>query len=75
MKHMWQSRVHCVFRSAVAQYFRYGWGSYALCKLMNTQCDTFTQCALDVSFGLERHNAIEILNGIMFDFYLRLPHV
>ena len=29
-------RSHGCVQSAVTQYFRYGWGSYALCKLMNT---------------------------------------
>ena len=40
-----QTLFHCVFRShyrvrsTITQYFQYGWGSYVLCKLMNT----FTQ--------------------------------
>ena len=29
-------QLHCCVRSAVTQYFQYGWGSYTLCKLMNT---------------------------------------
>ena len=38
---MWQSRAefHWLYyhiRNAVTQYFRYGWGSYRLCKLLNT---------------------------------------
>ena len=43
-QYMWQSRgiiplhssSHYLFWTAVTQYFRHGWGSYVLCKLMNT---------------------------------------
>ena len=43
--YMWQSRVEIEHYSVAyfdhittfkTQYFRYGWGSYVLCKLMNT---------------------------------------
>ena len=77
---------HCVFRShyrirrAVTQYFRYGRGSYALCKLMNTwHVCTARMCPTpNGSSALQRftrRNALEIRNGIMFDFYLGLPHI
>ena len=48
--YMWQSRVEIEYYSvvyficitafevsAVTQYFHHGWGSYVLCKLMNTR--------------------------------------
>ena len=31
--------------------------------------------ALNGSFALQRGNAVELRNGIMFDFYLELPHM
>ena len=77
---------HCVFRlhycvwSTVTQNFRYGWGSYSLCKLMNTW-DVYTACMSPTLNGgsalqpFKRSNAIEIHKGIMFNFYLGLPHV
>ena len=76
--------LHCVFRlhycvqSAVTQYFHYGWGSYVLCKLMNTWhtvCMSLTPNKSSALQRFERSNAIEICNEIMFDFYLGLPHM
>ena len=67
------------FRSAVMQCFRYGRGSYALCKLMNTW-HVYTAHMGPTSNGSSalQHfvhgNALEIRNGIMFDFYPGLPH-
>ena len=87
---MWQSRVeiehysvaYCItcVRSTVTQYFRYGRGSYALCKLMNTW-HIYTACMGPTPNGssalqhFERGNAIEIHNRIVFDFYPGLPHM
>ena len=71
-------RLHCFVRSALA--FPLRRGSYALGKLINT-CHVYTASmspALNRSSALqhfERSNAIEIRNGIMFDFYPGLPHV
>ena len=76
----------CIFRayycvqSAVKQNFHYGRGSYALCKLMNnwhvyTVHMGPTPNRSSVLQGFERGNALEIHNGIMFDFYPGLPHM
>ena len=65
MKHMWQSRVEIEHYSVA--YFG---------KLINT-CQVYTarmSTALNGSSALqrfERSNAIEIRNGIMFDFTIR----
>jgi len=70
-------RSHYCVRSTVTQYFRYGWGSYVLCKVMNTW-HVYTACmgpTPNGSSALQRGNALEIRNGIMFDFYPGLPHV
>ena len=67
---MWQSRCSAELPR----------GSYALGKLINT-CHVYTarmSPALNGSSALqrfERSNAIEIRNGIMFDFYPGLPHM
>ena len=71
---------HYRIRSAIAQNFRYEWGSHALCKLMNTWCICTTRMSpnLNGSFVLqcsEHGNAIKIRNGTMFDFYPGLPHM
>ena len=65
----WVFWSHCRVRSAETQFFRYGWGSYALCKLMNTwSIYTARMCpAFNRSFALqhfEHSNAIEIHNRI-----------
>ena len=77
---------YCIFRShyriqsAVTQLFRYGWGSYVLCKLMNTR-HVYTVRMNPTPNGrytlqrFECGNAMEIRNGIMFGFYLGLPHI
>ena len=76
----------CVFRShyriwsAVTQLFRYGWSLYVLCKLMNTwHIYTVHMNPTPNSRYTLQHfecgNAMEICNGIMFDFHLGLPHV
>ena len=65
--------------SAVIQNFYYGWGSYLLCKLMNTwhiyTVHTSTHNKSSALQHFEHSNAIKIHNGIMFDFYPGLPHV
>ena len=67
-------RSHCCVRSTLVWSFRYGRGSYALGKLINT-CHVYTvriSPTLNGSSALqrfERSNASEIRNGIMFDFY------
>ena len=65
--------------SAVMQDFHYGWGSYALCKLVNTWhiCTARMSPTPNGSSVLRfKHScALEIRNGIMFDFYPGLPHV
>ena len=74
---------HCVFRPHYrtgVQNFHYGRGSYVLRRRIRYSC-TFTACmssALNISSALqriERGNAVEIHNGIMFDFYLGLPQL
>ena len=86
--YVWQSRVeikhysvgYCESSTTVTQYFRYGRGSYTRC-VNSWILDTFTQHVwappltevLHTVF--ERGNALEIRNGIMFDFYPGLPHV
>ena len=73
------ARINCV-RSTLAWNFRLGWDSYALGKLINT-CHVHTarmSPALNGSSALqrfERSNAIELRNGILFDFYPGLPHI
>ena len=94
ISHMWQSQVeikhHSVayfdhitvtVRSAKTQYFRYGWGSYSLCKLMNTW-HIYTARMSPTANGssvlkrFKHSNAIEIRNGTMFNFYLGpVPHI
>ena len=86
---IWQSHVEiehysvayftCI-TSAVAWKFRYRWGSYTLGKLMNTYHIYTARLspALSRSSALEhfeRSNVSEIRNGILFDFYLGLPHM
>ena len=73
-------RSHYRIRSTLTQYFRYGWGSYALCKFMNTwhvyrvrMSPTLNRNSVLQRF--ERGNAIEVRNGIMFNFYPGLPHL
>ena len=73
-------RSHYCVQTAVAQYFSYGWGSYVLCKLMNTWhvYTAHMSPTLNASSALlcfEHSNAIEIHNAIMFDFYPGLPHI
>ena len=68
-------RAHYRVRSAVTQYFRYRWGSYVLCKLMNTWhvstvCMAPTLNGSSVLQHFERGNALEIRKGIM-----SLPHI
>ena len=70
---------YCV-QSAVTQCFHYRWGSYTLCKLMNTwhvytvrmgpTCNGSTALQRFV-----RGNVLEICNGIMFNSYPGLPHM
>ena len=72
--------LHYPRSSAVTQYFHYGRGSYALCKLMNTW-HIYTACMGPTPNGssalqrFERSNALEIRNRIMFNFYPGLPHM
>ena len=71
---------HYRVQTAAVQYFSYGWGSYVLCKLMNTWYVYTARMSptLNGSSALqrfERSNAIEISNTIMFDFYPGLPHM
>ena len=82
-----QTLLRCVFwshycvQSAVTQSFRYGWGSYALVN--SWILDMFTHCIWAPLFnGSFAFTALrtqycnqKICNGIMFDFYLGLPHV
>ena len=70
-----RNRPGCIFqshyriRSAVMQYFRYSWGSYSLCKLINTwyiytarMSPTLNGSSALQHFGCS--NAIEICNRI-----------
>ena len=73
-------RAYYRIRSAVTQYFRYRRGSYALCKLMNTWHVYAKRMGPTPkgSSALQRFecdNALEIRNGIMFDFYPGLPQL
>ena len=66
--------------TAVAQNFRYGWGSYSLCRLIRYWCILATHMSptLNGSFALQhlKHsNAVESRNGIMFDFPLGLSDI
>ena len=76
----------CVFRShrcvqsAVSLNFREGRCSYALCKLIRYSCiyEARMNPALNRSSAIRRFehsNAIEIRDGITFDFYTGLPHM
>ena len=76
----------CVFQStyrvwsALAQNFRLGWGSYTLCEhgKYSWVYPALMSSALNRSSALECFecgNAMEIRNGIMFDFYLGLPRM
>ena len=56
---------HYQIRRAVTPYFHYGWG-------LSRMSPTLYSSALQ---HFERGNAIEICNGIMFDFYPGLPHI
>ena len=73
-------RPHYRIQSGVVQNFRSGWGSYTVCRLIRYSC-TLAVCmspALNESFVpqcFERGNAVELRNGIMFDFYSGLPHM
>ena len=71
---------HCCVRSAVAQNFRLGQGSYALCKRGKYWWvyPARMSPALNESSMLqcfECSNASEIRNGIMCDFYPGLPYM
>ena len=73
-------RLHYRVPSAVMQYFCCRWGSYTLCKLMNTwhiypAHMGPTPNGSSALQRFERCNALEIRNGIIFDFYLGLPHI
>ena len=73
-------RAHYHIRSALMQYFRYRRGSYVLGKLINAWRVYTVRMgpAPNESSALqrfERGNALEIRNGIMFDFYPGLPHI
>ena len=62
------------------QYFHCERGSYMLCKLMNTwhiypARVGPTPNGSSALQRFERSNALEIGNGIMFDFYLGQPHI
>ena len=73
-------RSHYFVWSTVTEYFCYGWGSYALSKLMNTWYVysarmSPTPNGSSVLQRFERGCALEIRNKIMSDFYLGLPHI
>ena len=53
---------YCV-QSAVTQHFRYGWGSYSLCKLMNTR-HVYTACMSPTPNG-----SSALLNTVMRSKY------
>ena len=70
---------HCV-RSAISLNFRLGRGSYALRSCMNILWiyEAHMSPALNGSSAIqcfEGSDAIEIRNGITFDFYTELPHM
>ena len=65
--------------TTVAQYFRYGRGSYGYVDLSGIGCSFAARMspALSWSTALQRFecgNAVEIRNRIMFNFYPGLPH-
>ena len=71
---------HYCVRSALAQNFCQGQGSYILCKRgkYSWVYPAHTSPAVNGSSTLERFersNAIEIRNGIIFNFYPGLPHM
>ena len=73
-------RSHYHVQSAVMLYFRCRRGLYALCKLMNTwhiypARIGHTPNGSSALQHFERGNALEIRDGIMFDFYPGLPQV
>ena len=76
-------RSHYHVRSALVQNFRYGRGSYmpyAMCERgkYSWVYPAHMSPTLNGSSVLERfkcRNTIEICNGIMFNFYLGLPHI
>ena len=73
-------RLHYRVPRAVMQYFHCKWGSYVLCKLMNTWhiYPVHMGPTPNRSSALQRFecvNALEIRNGIMFNFYPGLPHI
>ena len=78
--------VHRVFQAhqrvqrATALSFRLGWGSYALRGRIRYSCVYIARISptLSGSSALQRvklSDALEIRNGIIFDFYSGLPHV
>ena len=73
-------RSHRCVQSVVSLNFREGRGSYALRKLIRYSC-IYEACmspALNGSSAIrrfERSDAIEIHDGITFDFYMGLPHI
>ena len=77
---------HCVFRAhhqvrrTIALSFRLGWGSYALCGRIRHSCVYVAHMSLTLSgsSALQRvklGDALEIRNGIIFNFYSGLPHL
>ena len=78
--------VHRVFRThqqvqrTTALSFRLGWGSYTLCGRIRYSCIYIARMSptLSGSSALQRvklGDALKIRNGILFDFYLGLPHM
>ena len=66
--------MHYCVQSVLAQNFvKGGAHNYAMGKLINTY-HVYTVCMSPALECIKRGNMIEICNGIMFDFYLRLPH-
>ena len=63
-------QLHYRVQSTVTQYFRYGWGSYVLCKFRYV-----STARMSPTLNRYSGNVIEICNGRMFDFYPGLPHV
>ena len=70
---------HCL-RSAVSLSFREGWGSYVLRIFIRYSCicKACMSPAVNRSSAIQRFkhsNAIEIHDGITFDFYTGLSHI
>ena len=73
-------RAHHRVWCAIALSFHLGRGSYALCGCIRYSC-IYIVCispTLSGSSALQRiklGDALEIRNGMIFDFYSRLPHI